>query len=1149
MKQINETRNTVSINLSLAIILLLTSLYLSANAESIQEIPLNNNVPITNNTRFAKASTLSCTTRECFKRPSDTVISNDGSFILVVDSSTPGVNGINLKKFNFTAGNFTDTLTLPLIQQSTNSPLLNIALNQNSTRAAIYREPTEGENTLVQLVDLLNNTVKELSSVNSSNTIIGAPAFLDAEGKKLIAGTLDLSSPQLVIVDLDTDSISNKISLPDRVLSISVSPNFKQAIITYEADLGQSVSIYNIANNSLSTLDINEDVVFSVDNFLGKVNFDFPGNRAVLSSLAGNHVLHFVDLKTNSLTSLILDKAQDGPTISTITADGKTVISAGNISKKPAGFKIYKSTISTDGSASLSSSVSFLDGGVVLDVDIPPDQSKIFILELKNSLKQLKILDLKNLTQIAELQVSSDNAQSSLTIDPNGRYAITPNTKTEASVSIITDLTSAPILKSIVPNVGSVTGGSAFTINGFIDPTRFTNDIKVCFRSSSSCATSTTVSRNGQIITGITSKVLQSGLSDITLTAKSISDGSLFSSKYEDVFQFVKDSSISDIFPPDITILAPKDSIAYNTKRIRVLGKVDGTGSQIDNVLVNNSAATLSSEGITSPNIVNFSGDIEVNKDGPLQITVTAKEKSGNITDKSVKVTIDTVLPTVTANIQTSGVEQFNVSGTANGTGTNISSITVNSLPVKFVESENVTFNTIVSSVPVNIVVSDKAGNKNQIQISSSLLADSISPTITITNPSNGQIFKDNPATNVIFSVTDNSSVSAVVLNGKNLSVSSNNQYSENLILQPGENLISITASDTAGNKSSSNIKLSFIPSLSDTIITSSKTPDFQNEKEVITLPAEFDDLNNALINELTDENGNVINIGQTSSVELSNPPPIPDGEPAKIDLPEIDGLDTGNTSDESLVPKGFSFAAEVSFNDNDNIITVNDEGDLYTAVLIDSTGRTFVVGFGFLKAFENAALSRLSYKYQTTEGKPLDLITTLTIPGDASEGDARVSILNKNDSLATIPLNIAPLKEVTVGKRIIPRPQINEPINATIKSQGKQLVLAVKGKSFIGKIATIDGKLQKLLGRGNFFTNITFVPSGGIKINNFKVQNNKITLNATIDNTVTPGIKLFNIITPKGADIGGIVFPAELQDGKLQTTASPENLLLQSTK
>lgn len=1147
MKLVNKIKDSVSISFLLAAIVILSSFSSRAKAEFTEKILLNEHYSTINNIRFEKVDTLPCTTNACFKRPNDAVISNDGSFILIAESQNP----ISLRKFNFSSGSFTDTLTIPLAQKnSLISPLLNISLSPDNSKALIYREPTEGEDTLVQIVDLISNTSKELSSINSTNLSVSMPVFLTPDGKKIIAGTLDdLSSPELIIVDVDSDSISNRISLFDEVQSVHVSPNLKQAVITYSSDLSQSVSIYNIANNSLSTLSLDEDFGFAVDDFLDRIDFDLSGNKATLSSFGGIHVLYYVDLLNNKLIPSILDKSQDGPTISTISPDGKTIISVGGVFKKSTGFKVYKSIIGNDNSISQSTSSTFLDESIALDVDISPDQNKIYILELKNGLKQLKILSYKDLSQIGEVAISSDNAQSFLTIDPFGRYAITPNTNTEASVSIISDLNSGPILKSILPNTGSINGDTSYTINGFIDLSRFSSDVKVCFKGGSICSPSTNISRTGQTITGITPKTTQTGLSDITLIAKSITGSSLSSSKYEDLFQFVKDaSSISDTFPPEITVLAPKDSTAYNTKRIRVLGKVDGTGSQVSSVLVNSNNATLTTDTTSASNIVNFSSEIELSTNGPAQITITAKDKANNTSEKTIQVILDTILPTISANIESNGT-QFKISGTANGTGTNISSITVNSTPATFTESENVNFSATVNSIPVNIVVVDKAGNKNQVQISSPTLADTTPPVINITNPSNGQIFKDSSITALAFTVTDNSSVNTVTVNGKALSVSANNQYSQNLTLKPGENLISIIASDSAENKSTTNIKVSYAPPVSGSSGGGSSTSDFQNTKEVITLPSSFDNLNNALIEGLTDTNGNIINVGNTSSIELANPPPIPDGEPATIEPPKVEGITTD--PDQTLIPKGFSFASGVTFNnENGSVITVDNGQTLYTVVLTDSTGRTFIVGFAFLKTIDDTTSTREFYKFQTTNGTPLDLITTLTVPSDANEGNANVSIISNNDSLASIALNITPPPEVKVKNKSISRPQMKEPILSEIKNNGTKLKLTITGKNFIGRVATIDGKLQKLFGKGTFFTNVTFVPSDGITITNIKVTKKKLLLNANIDSSnITPGVKLFNIITPKGADIGGIVFPEVIQDGKLEATTTPENLLLENTQ
>ncbi len=140
-----KIKNTVSINLILSIVLLSAGLFVAVNAETTQKLFLNTNLPNSTDIRFEKVGTVPCTSQTCFKRPIDAVISSDGSFILLADSSSPA----NLKKFNFSAGSFTDALTLPLIQKSSTSSLLNISLNQNNTKAAIYRELTEGYNTLV----------------------------------------------------------------------------------------------------------------------------------------------------------------------------------------------------------------------------------------------------------------------------------------------------------------------------------------------------------------------------------------------------------------------------------------------------------------------------------------------------------------------------------------------------------------------------------------------------------------------------------------------------------------------------------------------------------------------------------------------------------------------------------------------------------------------------------------------------------------------------------------------------------------------------------------------------------------------------------------------------------------------------------------
>lgn len=1151
-----KTKNPLRISLLLAIGLSLPFIFsCDLKAETVKQLYLNEDVANENTqkiTRFEQTSALpNCINQVCFTKPNDIAIASDGSFILAIDSSKAGKSGIYLRKFNFSGSGFTESAAIPLIQNSTNAPLLRITLSQNNNKVAVYREPTDLENTLVQIVDLTNNSVKELKSVSSSDLKIGPPAFIDPDGKSLLAGNLDSKTHDLISIDIEADQILQRFPSPDLIQSVNISPNLKKALLTFSGNLGQSVTIQELGSNKATTFNVDESFTQLTDELSKGVNFDLSSNKIVLSSQGGNHILHFLDLENNKLTSQIFDKDSDGPTISTISPDGKTAFSVGTVLDTFTGFKVYKSSLSK-GIISLLSSSIFKDGSIVLDIDITPDQSKILILVLRSSLKRLKVLSTSDLSLLGEFDISKDNADSFLILDPNGRYGATPNTNTEASVSIVSDFNLGPILRNIVPNIALVNSGTPFTIGGFVDLSKLSSDLKVCFKTSDFCANSVVVSRTGQSITGLTPKFTESGFQDIILSTKSKSDSSLKSSRYEGLFQFTKDTStISDTFPPEITILAPKDSSVYNTRRILVLGKVDGTGSALDSILVNGKAVSFSSELTT----VNFTSDVQFDNDGTFQITVSAKDKSQNSLDKTIKVTIDTVIPKITANLESSGVNQFKITGSADGTGSNISSIKVNSVPVQFTESNNVSFTATASTIPIVISVSDLAGNKNEIKISNPLGTDKIPPIVSISTPSNGQIFKTENNISVSFIVSDNVSLKEVLFNGASIPVSTGGQYSQNLALKPGDNLISVIATDSSDNKSSSSIKVTYIPTSTSGTPTTKQT-EAPQEKEVITLPQEVQNLNQSLIDEfsqLTTGAGEIIKIGSALSIEIANAPPIPEGSTAQVEIPTVEGLNLPITPEEEpQIPQGFSFASNVDLTEDETIVVnEEDKDEQNTAVLVDSTGRTFVVGFAFLnEVLASNNSSRKIHRFQTAEGNPLELTTTITVPGDATLGDAKVSILNKNQSLATIPIKVTQPKEVKVGKKAVGRPKIFEPINAEIKKSTTQLVLKINGKNFLGKVVSIDGKLQKLIEKAKFFTNVTFVPSNGIKIKSFRlVSNNKIILSAEVSKNIQPGVKLFNVITPKGADIGAIVFTEPLTDGKLETTATPESLILEGSE
>ena len=450
--------------------------------------------------------------------------------------------------------------------------------------------------------------------------------------------------------------------------------------------------------------------------------------------------------------------------------------------------------------------------------------------------------------------------------------------------------------------------------------------------------------------------------------------------------------------------------------------------------------------------------------------------------------------------------------------------------------------------------------------------SDVTSPVITLISPADGDVVTESELT-VLFIVSSDASLKEIFINGTSIPISPDNQYSHNLVLKPGGNLISIIAIDSNDNKSTTELTVGFISdnleNLGDVIgntieglgeildLTQQLIEELGN-KEIFSLTGDLSDLNEAIINgfsELTKGLNELVDIANTVSVEITNAPDIPEGLPALFDLPKIGDFNFFEETEKiNEIPKGFSFATDISFKDSEEPTTVSNE-DLSkpnTAVLVDANGRKFVVGFGFLEKTEEGSANlgktflKKNYRFQTTNAEPLKLTTTITVPADATEGNAKVSILNKNQSLATIPLKVTPTRKVKVGKKLIGKPKISEPIIAVVKKSGKKqkLSLKIKGKNFIHKIATIDGKLERLIGKASF-TNVTFVPPDGIKIKSIKVNKNTVNITAEINGDIKPGTKLFNVITPKGADIGAIVIPDLLISGRLKTSATPENLLL----
>ena len=388
----------------------------------------------------AKAETVStlpgCFKDKCLSKPTDIVISNDGSFFLVVDSSMNSY----IRKVAFTSGNITDIEIIPLKLENTNSTSLNIKISQDDKKAFVFKKSTETEKAAIEIIDVIKNTTKVLDLDKLKIEKISAVDFLDKEGGEIIISATTDKKDNLTVINTETNEIEKTIELGELASSIIVSPDFKKAVITYGNTLFQSVSSYDISKHSIKTLDTPQSIFFQTEGFVNENKFDSSGNKTVLSSEGGIHVLYFLDLNNDDLfspedeklTIRVLDKGLEGHTKSAITSDGKIAISTGSISENFIGFKIYKVLLTSKFPILKSEIIN--DDSIVLDLDISPDQTKTYVLVLKEGKKLLKIFSNENLSLIKELPIANGGNMDRLILDPNGKFAISTNTQDQVSV-------------------------------------------------------------------------------------------------------------------------------------------------------------------------------------------------------------------------------------------------------------------------------------------------------------------------------------------------------------------------------------------------------------------------------------------------------------------------------------------------------------------------------------------------------------------------------------------------------------------------------------------------------------------------------------------------------------------------------------------
>ncbi len=295
--------------------------------------------------------------------------------------------------------------------------------------------------------------------------------------------------------------------------------------------------------------------------------------------------------------------------------------------------------------------------------------------------------------------------------------------------------------------------------------------------------------------------------------------------------------TFTDITPPTVTITGPTSNPTYTTTNPSV--NISGTAS--DNVGVtsvawsNNLGGSGTCTGTTSWSASGIAVVVGANI-----ITVTARDGAGNSSTDAITIIVpDTIPPSVAITNPTTDpnyattTAQLSISGTASdnvgvasvswtddrgGTGTCAGTANWSASGIQLQVGANV----------ISVTASDAAGNTSTSNLTVTF-TDVTPPVLSITVPVSAAVYATTCAKlNIGGTASDDSSVALVMWsndrNGSGVCAGTANWSASNIQLQPGQDVITVTAEDGSGNVTTQTLTVTFIDITPPTVTISAPT-------------------------------------------------------------------------------------------------------------------------------------------------------------------------------------------------------------------------------------------------------------------------------------------------------------------------------------
>jgi hypothetical protein len=394
-------------------------------------------------------------------------------------------------------------------------------------------------------------------------------------------------------------------------------------------------------------------------------------------------------------------------------------------------------------------------------------------------------------TQISVTGTYSDQSPTTITVNGvtatlqgNNFTALAPLVEGQNSLVVVatdtsgntTEITRQVIRDTIAPAIANLQPGEGVT----------TKNTQVTVTGTFSDATATTIKVNN--VPATISGNSFSAVVGLTEGANTIQVVALDAAENRTE---VNRTIVEDTNAPAISIERPTDGAVTNLTQFEVLGVI--TDATVTTVTVNNVSATLTDNS--------FSAVVAISE-GPNVLTVRATDAAGNQTEVTSTVTRDTVAPTLTINAPVDAFVTNKNIVTVSGSTVDATLVTVTANDTALTPGANGAFSDSLplpaGNTEIQFIATDAAGNQSQT-IVRSITVDNTRPVISQLDPSQNSLV-DGPTTAVHGHILD-ATTTIVKVNNVVATVQPNGDFTSlNVPVVQGDNRITISAVDAAGN-------------------------------------------------------------------------------------------------------------------------------------------------------------------------------------------------------------------------------------------------------------------------------------------------------------------------------------------------------------